>query len=414
VYTGAIEVDTLEMLNILLEPSVELNMIMLLPDAIDPEYVDDASLERTKRDEEVRKERDGLVREILTSYVSSELQKVKTPFEWQRYLPQHRDRFVVLPSDNFFFIEDTWKGCRAVLSRYEVLEENIDIVSWAAALEAGMDLPDEEESVHSYQEGGSQPQGSEAEDSAIWADNDPSEDASEYDTSDTSYLINDGPEDAVWCGPVQKGKRSAKKPGKDASEEEKLWENMEDNSGYPRDKCVVPLPMIITVYINRKPCKVLVDTGAFADFISMSAVKTLGLKKEVLSTPIPLQMAVQGSRSKINTAVSVKFKYATIECQKRFDVLNLATYDLILGTPFMWQHSVMVGMNPTRIAVGNDWPLPMQGDDIRTILSAMMIQEASKLEKIRDMLRSKAKELCEDTALAALPPFHAINHHIYL
>ncbi|PVF94985.1 hypothetical protein CPB86DRAFT_679506, partial [Serendipita vermifera] len=189
---------------------------------------------------------------------------------------------------------------------------------------------------------------------------------------------------------------------------------MEHNSGYPRDKRVIPHPVIITVYINGKACRALVDTGAFADFISTSAVESLGLKKEVLAAPIPLQMAVQGSRSRINTAVTVDFKYTTIECKKRFDVLNLATYDIILGTPFMWQHSVMVGMNPTRIAIGNDQPLPMEGDDVRTLLSAMMIHEAEELEKVREMLRAEGRDLCEDTALAALPPFRAINHHIPL
>ncbi|PVF91431.1 hypothetical protein CPB86DRAFT_719441, partial [Serendipita vermifera] len=189
---------------------------------------------------------------------------------------------------------------------------------------------------------------------------------------------------------------------------------MEHNGGYPRDKRVMPLPIIVTVYIDGKPCRALIDTGAFADFISTSAVESMGLKKKVLDTPIPLQMAVQGSRSKINMAVDVEFKYATIRCQKRFDVLNLATYDIILGTPFMWQHSVMLGMNPTRIAIGSDKPLPMEGSDIRTLLSAMMIQTAEELEKVREMLRTEARGLCEDTALAALPPFRAINHHIPL
>lgn len=52
--------------------------------------------------------------------------------------------------------------------------------------------------------------------------------------------------------------------------------------------------------------------------------------------------------------------------------------------------------------------------DENSLLSAMMIQTAEELEKVREMLRTEARGLCEDTALAALPPFRAINHHIPL
>jgi hypothetical protein len=130
--------------------------------------------------------------------------------------------------------------------------------------------------------------------------------------------------------PNRSGKRFSKKS-------EKEWESLENNSGYPKDKRVIPHPVIIEVYINERPCRALVDTGAFSDFMSTTLVDSLGLRRHILSEPIGLQMAVQGSRSKINVATEVEFKYSTILCTKRFDVINLAAYDLVLGTPFMWQ-----------------------------------------------------------------------------
>lgn len=240
--------------------------------------------------------------------------------------------------------------------------------------------------MNSDPEGASQVQGTEYEDSSI-----DSEDEAEFknlcpsawatdDTSDKGSSVAPSPDrtgqsEAIWCGPVNKGKRVTRKRDKDVSEDEKLWENMEHNSGYPRDKRVIPHPVIITVYINGKACRALVDTGAFADFISTSAVESLGLKKEVLAAPIPLQMAVQGSRSRINTAV-------------RYNP----------------GHALYVAA----LCDGGNEP------NSYCLLSAMMIHEAEELEKVREMLRAEGRDLCEDTALAALPPFRAINHHIPL
>ncbi|EJD44329.1 hypothetical protein AURDEDRAFT_166710 [Auricularia subglabra TFB-10046 SS5] len=67
-------------------------------------------------------------------------------------------------------------------------------------------------------------------------------------------------------------------------------------------------------------------------------VEPLKLQVKALERPIPVQLAVKGSRSKINVEVTARFQYQNIDCEKRFDIANLDNYDLILGTPFLWQH----------------------------------------------------------------------------
>ncbi|KAJ6523055.1 hypothetical protein B0H19DRAFT_1078033 [Mycena capillaripes] len=135
-------------------------------------------------------------------------------------------------------------------------------------------------------------------------------------------------------------------------------EAIERNAMVPRDfrRCL-PKPVIIQVMVNNKPVRALLDTGSMADFISTTLVDRLALKKDVLAKPITVQLAVHGSRSKINASTTVKFKYQDINCERRFDIANLDSYDLILGTPFIFQHKIVVGMNPTRVVVGSPEPL---------------------------------------------------------
>jgi RNase H-like domain found in reverse transcriptase/Reverse transcriptase (RNA-dependent DNA polymerase) len=146
--------------------------------------------------------------------------------------------------------------------------------------------------------------------------------------------------------------------------------------------------------------------------MSTTLVDNLGLKREVLPQAINLQMAVQGSRSKINANATVDFEYATIRCKKTFDIINIASYDMILDTPFLWQHRILCGINSTRVAIGSSEPLPIQGNEVHTVMGAMAQSAEENIEEVRELLRREAQVLCEDASTSVLPPFRAINHHI--
>jgi hypothetical protein len=219
----------------------------------------------------------------------------------------------------------------------------------------------------------------------------------------------------IHCAMAQTENKPRKAKTRETKSKKKLWESLEDNSAKVKDDDrVMPHPIILTVYVNGKACRALLDSGAFSDFISTTLVDNLGLKKTILSQAMTLQMAVQGSRSKINARTTVDFTYDTIQCPKTFDIINIANYDMILGTPFFWQHKVLAGMNPTRVAIGAEKPLPLAGEEVHTILGAMSIEKEESLQEIRDMLAAEAKDLCEDAATSTLPPFRAINHRIPL
>ncbi|EJF55512.1 hypothetical protein DICSQDRAFT_38663, partial [Dichomitus squalens LYAD-421 SS1] len=190
---------------------------------------------------------------------------------------------------------------------------------------------------------------------------------------------------------------------------------VERNAMKPKDFTrQLPKPIVVTVYVNDKPVRALVDTGSMADFISTTVVDQLGLHKEILAKPLPVQLAVHGSRSKINCGTTVDFKYQGIDCKRRFDVVNLDNYDMILGTPFLFQHKVAIGLNPTRISVGTMDPVDISGEEVAVITSAAADLLEDELEKLRTELKRDAADLCQDGARAALPPLRDVNHAIPL
>ncbi|KAG2742092.1 hypothetical protein P692DRAFT_20749485, partial [Suillus brevipes Sb2] len=73
------------------------------------------------------------------------------------------------------------------------------------------------------------------------------------------------------------------------------------NSAIARDfKRLIPKPLVIVVHINGRPARALIDTGSLADFMSTSLADQLRVKKIELEKPLTIQLAVQGSRSKVN------------------------------------------------------------------------------------------------------------------
>ncbi|CAA7262758.1 unnamed protein product [Cyclocybe aegerita] len=115
---------------------------------------------------------------------------------------------------------------------------------------------------------------------------------------------------------------------------------------------VVPNPITVVVHVNGKPARALIDSGSLCDFMSSTLADQLKLHKEELKTPLIVQLAVLGSRSKVNNKVTTDFAYQGIQEKRAFDIINLSSYDMILGTPFLYQHSVMIGFNQMRIVIG--------------------------------------------------------------
>ena len=177
---------------------------------------------------------------------------------------------------------------------------------------------------------------------------------------------------------------------------------------------ILPKPIVVRATVNGHPVQALLDSGSLGDFMSTTLADQLGVKKVLLDTPLALQLAVQGSRSRVNAMATVQFKYQDIDEPHTFDVINLNNYDLILGTPWMHQHQICIGFNPARVVVGSDEAQPLKvGSDTKLMIHSLTPEE-QRIDEARGELRQYAEPLCKEIIDTGLPPLQDINHTIPL
>ncbi|GJF00986.1 polyprotein, partial [Phanerochaete sordida] len=191
---------------------------------------------------------------------------------------------------------------------------------------------------------------------------------------------------------------------------------LQRNASAAKDfKRKVPQPIVVVVNVNGQPARALIDTGSSADFISSKLVRQLGIKPVELTKQIPLLLAVQGSKGKISTGCMAQLQYQGITGPRYFDVINLLNYDLILGTPFLYQHQISVGFNPSTVVVGSTTPRPLVGSGVDCLESRAADLYEDSLELARQYLRDYALPIAStDASATPLPPLRAINHQIPL
>lgn len=190
---------------------------------------------------------------------------------------------------------------------------------------------------------------------------------------------------------------------------------LERNSIKPKDfDRLVPRPIVINIRINGREARALLDTGSLADFMSTRLADQLKVPLEVLAKPLGVQMAAVGSRSMVFATTTVDFEYQSVKSKRRFDIMNLDNYDMILGTPFIYQHKVVLGLNPTQVGIGSPVALPIRGEQIGKIPSKTAQLVDDQLQVLRNQLLREAADLCKGVAETDLPPLRAVNHEIPL
>jgi hypothetical protein len=177
---------------------------------------------------------------------------------------------------------------------------------------------------------------------------------------------------------------------------------------------VVAKPLVIVALVNGQPVHALVDSGSLGDLISTTVADQLRIKRNELDEPIVLQLAVQGSRSRINHSVSVTLKYQDVCGPRTFYVANLSGYDMILGTAWLYEHKVTIGLNPARVCIGSADALPLEGVATAKIYTNAMRTEGDVLQAAREQLLEYAKPICKVAAETPLPLLREINHEIPL
>jgi hypothetical protein len=86
----------------------------------------------------------------------------------------------------------------------------------------------------------------------------------------------------------------------------------------------------------------LIDTGCEGEMVSHDAVRLIGKNPSELNEPVPLQLAVAGSRSSIHYGIRVDTLIGGSPIETYFDVVNIDYYDVVLGMPFLKTHRVII------------------------------------------------------------------------
>ncbi|OSD01085.1 hypothetical protein PYCCODRAFT_1413464, partial [Trametes coccinea BRFM310] len=190
---------------------------------------------------------------------------------------------------------------------------------------------------------------------------------------------------------------------------------LQRNAAAPRDiKRLIPEPIVVIVTINGQRARALLDSGSLSDFMSAKFAHQLNIKAFELIKPLPVHLAVQGSRAKINCGCRAVLEYQRIRTDRYFDIVNLLNYDLILGTPFLYQHRISLTFNPMAIVIGSDRALPVEGKQVRVLESRAADIRSDQLDTVRNELRKYAAPICKEASDSPLPPLRAINHRIPL
>lgn len=135
---------------------------------------------------------------------------------------------------------------------------------------------------------------------------------------------------------------------------------------------ILPKPIVVKVTVNEQPARALLDSGSLGDFMSSTLADQLGVERRLLDSPLALQLAVQGSRSKVNAVATIQLKYQGINEKRTLDIINLNSYDVILGTPWMHQHQICIRFNPAHVVIGSDESQPLKtGHDTKLMVHAL-------------------------------------------
>ena len=110
----------------------------------------------------------------------------------------------------------------------------------------------------------------------------------------------------------------------------------------PLRKCNDNQPISVFWEIGGTKAHCLIDSGCEGIMISSNFIRVAKIEPFPLDKPIGIQLAVTGSKSVINYGANVTIKYEGRELKEYFNIINIDYYDVILGTPFLRKHEVII------------------------------------------------------------------------
>jgi hypothetical protein len=120
--------------------------------------------------------------------------------------------------------------------------------------------------------------------------------------------------------------------------------------------------MAALVKVNGIEAYALLDMGSTTVSITHDFAHVAKLSVIQLENPVPLQLGTVGSRSIINYGARTHLELGPVSKDDAYlDVVNINRYDMIIGTPFMQKHGLVLDFKLNTLSI--------QGEHIPTLTS---------------------------------------------
>ena len=120
--------------------------------------------------------------------------------------------------------------------------------------------------------------------------------------------------------------------------------------------------MAALMKVNGLEAYALLDTGSTTVSVTHDFARVARLDVIQLENPVQLQLGTVGSRSMINFGTKTRLELGPVrEDNAYLDVVNIDRYDMIIGTPFMRKHGLVLDFEKNALTV--------QGELVHTLTS---------------------------------------------
>jgi hypothetical protein len=110
--------------------------------------------------------------------------------------------------------------------------------------------------------------------------------------------------------------------------------------------------MAALVKVNGLEAYALIDTGSMTTLVTHDFARVANLKVVQLENPVTLQLRMVGSHSMINFSARTRLELGPVrEDDAYLDVINIDRYDMIIGTPFMRKHGLVLDFNTNSLRI---------------------------------------------------------------
>lgn len=118
------------------------------------------------------------------------------------------------------------------------------------------------------------------------------------------------------------------------------------------DRCC----MAALVNVNGLEAYTLLDTGSTTISVTHDFARVAKLDVIQLENPVQLQLGTVGSRSMINFGTKTRLELGPVRKDDAYlDVVNIDRYDMIIGTPFMRKHGLVLDFEKNTLTIRGEF-----------------------------------------------------------